>query len=176
MRIKEVNIQRYGPLPKFFVNFDEGVHVIYGLNESGKTLLIDAIMKMLIGGKQFHNSLGRVERTPEGYITIDQDGKEIQLDDDVTLTTLMNISPEELRNVFVIRDADLHITDEDKFYERVQDKIIGLRSSDIRRIITALRDRGRLTPKKGLSDDRKYGKAKRTLYEAKGLRKEIIEY
>ncbi|GAG87093.1 unnamed protein product, partial [marine sediment metagenome] len=133
MRIKEINLQHYGPLPKFNKEFDEGVHLIYGLNESGKTLLIDAIMKMLIGGTKFHSSLRRVEEKPSGHIIIDKDGKEIKLDEKENLETLMKIGSDELRNIFCIRDADLQISEETEFYERTQDKIAGLKSADLRR-------------------------------------------
>lgn len=177
MRIKEINLQHYGPLPKFIKEFDEGVHIIYGSNESGKTLLIDAVMKMLIGGgKKFDPSLGRVEDFPSGYVLIDKDGEEFKLDSNESLEDIMEIGSDELRNIFCIRDADLQITEETKFYERTQDKIAGLRSSDIRRIISALRGKGRLTPGGGLSDSAGNYKAKSVYSEASSLITEISTY
>ncbi len=145
MRIKEINLQHYGPLPKFNKEFDEGVYLIHGSNESGKTLLIDAVMKMLIGGTSFHSSLRRVEEKPSGYIIIEKNGEEIKLTDEETLEFITEINSEELRNIFCIRDADLQISAETEFYERTQDRLTGLRSADLRRIIKALKVNGRLT-------------------------------
>jgi len=176
MKIKEINLQHYGPLPKFNKEFDEGVHIIYGSNESGKTLLIDAVMKMLIGGKKFDSSLGRVEEFPSGYVLIEKDGEEFKLDSKESLEDIMEIGSDELRNIFCIRDADLRITKETEFYERTQDKIAGLRSSDIRRIISSLRGRGRLTAGGGLSDSAGNDKARSVYSEASSLVTEISTY
>lgn len=177
MRIKEINLQNYGPLPKFIKEFDEGVYIINGSNESGKTLLIDAVIKMLIGGgKKFDTSLDRVEDFPSGYVLIDKDGEEFKLDSKESLEDIMEIGSDELRNIFCIRDADLHITDETKFYERTQDKIVGLRSSDIRRIISALRGKGRLTSKGELSNSAGNNKARSVYSGASSLVSEISTY
>jgi len=176
MRIKEINLQHYGPLPKFIKEFDEGVHVIYGSNESGKTLLIDAIMKMLVGGKKFHSSMDRVEERPSGYVLIDKDGEEIKLDEKENLETLMEIGSDELRNIFCIRDADLQITEETEFYERTQDKIAGLRSADLRRIIKVLRAKGRLTDKGHLANSKGTYYARSVFTDARKLISEITAY
>jgi len=176
MRIKEINLQHYGPLPKFIKEFDEGVHVIYGSNESGKTLLIDAVMKMLVGGKKFHSSMDRVEEKPSGYVLIDKDGEEIKLDEKENLETLMEIGSDELRNIFCIRDADLQISEETEFYERTQDKLAGLRSSDLRQIIKALRAKGRLTDGGQLANSQGTNYAKSVFTDARKLISEIADY
>lgn len=176
MRIKEINLQHYGPLPKFNKEFDEGVYLIHGTNESGKTLLIDAIMKMLIGGPNFHSSLRRVEEKPSGYIIIEKDGEEIKLTDEKTLETITEINSEELRNIFCIRDADLQISEETEFYERTQDKLTGLRSADLRRIIKALRVKGRLTDGGQLANSKGTNYAKSVFTKARKLISEINAY
>jgi len=176
MRIKEINLQHYGPLPKFNKEFDEGVYLIHGTNESGKTLLIDAIMKMLIGGTKFHSSLRRVEDKPSGYIIIEKDGEEIKLTDEKTLETITEINSEELRNIFCIRDADLQISEETEFYERTQDKLTGLRSADLRRIIKALRVKGRLTDGGQLANSKVTNYAKSVFTKARKLISEINAY
>lgn len=127
MKIKEINLQHYGPLPKFSKKFNDGVQIVNGSNESGKTLLIDAVMKILIGGKKHDPSLSRVDEIPTGYIIIEKDGEEIKLESEETLEKIMDIDSDELQNIFCIRDADLRITDETRFYERTQDKLANLR-------------------------------------------------
>lgn len=177
MRIKEVNIQRYGPLPRLSYSFEEGIQPIYGPNESGKTLLVDAILKFLIGRKRgWHDSLNRVEGTPAGFILLEDNGKEIKLEQEQTLSDFLEVNPEELKNVFIIRDADLRIDDEDVFYERVQDKIAGLRTTDIRSIQEHLKKRGRLTDGRSISNAAKHNKARSKLTSAKKLQKDVESY
>uniref|UniRef100_A0A7C4NVJ1 YhaN AAA domain-containing protein n=1 Tax=Thermodesulfobacterium geofontis TaxID=1295609 RepID=A0A7C4NVJ1_9BACT len=80
MKIKEFLINRYGPLkikePILLDNFN----LIWGKNEEGKTLTIEALIKLLIGEdiKNFEN-INRIEEKPEGYVIIkDSSGKEIK--------------------------------------------------------------------------------------------------
>ncbi len=177
MRIKEIYIQQYGPLQRNSYSIQKGIQPIYGLNESGKTLLIDAILKRLIGKKTgWHKSINRVEGTPEGFIILEDDGKDIKLEPEQTLSDFLDIDPEELRNIFVIRDADLRIEEEDVFYERVQDKITGLKTTEIRTIQNEFKKRGRLTPGLGLSNSAEHSQARSKLSSAKGLGAEIKRY
>lgn len=176
MRIKEINLEHYGPLPKFSKTFDDGIHIIYGSNESGKTLLIDAVMKLLTGGTKFDSSLNRVEETPSGYVLIDIDGEEIKLDSNKSLEDLMGIGSEELRNIFCIRDADLQISEETKFYERTQDKLAGTKSSALRQIIKALRAKGRLTEGGQLANSKGADYVKTVFTDTRKLISEITDY
>jgi len=133
-------------------------------------------MKMLIGGTKFHSSLRRVEEKPSGYIIIENDGEEIKLTDKETLKNITEINSEELRNIFCIRDADLQISDETKFYERTQDKLTGLRSADLRRIIKALRVKGRLTDGDQLANSKGTNYAGSVFTNARKLISEINSY
>lgn len=50
MRINEVFIQRYGSLLRpFHAKFKKNVCIVCGPGGSGKTLTIDAVLKMLLG-------------------------------------------------------------------------------------------------------------------------------
>jgi hypothetical protein len=150
MKIKEVFIKRYGPLRPFSVKFEKNTSIIFGPGGSGKTLTIDAILKILLGedAKEYVRH-GEIEETPAGYLVIEKDGVEYTLDERKHLQDIpdLAVDPSELKNIFVIQDADLQITAEDKFYGRVINKLIGVRTEDIRRIEDELRKRGRLTPK-----------------------------
>lgn len=65
MRLKEMYIERYDPLNRFRIKFRQGVQPIFGDNESGKTLLVDCILKMVSGKGVGWNSL--LDRDAEGY-------------------------------------------------------------------------------------------------------------
>lgn len=178
MRLKQVNIERYGPLNKVYLRLGKGVQPVFGENETGKTLCVDALLKMLTGkGAGWDPSLDRVEETPEGFPVLEDNGKEIKLEKGETLADHLAIDAREFRNIFVIRDADLNIPEEDVFYERVQDRITGLRSKDIRRIIEKLVELGRLTKeKKEISNASAHGKAAGNIAEARKLRENIKKY
>lgn len=177
MRLKEIFIRRYGPISGLHLRLAAGLQPIYGLNESGKTLVIDALLKKLIGlGVGLDPLLDRVEETPEGYIVLEDKGQEIKLGENETLATYLTIEPDELRNIFVVRDADLRIAGEDIFYKRVTDKITGLRLEDIRKIKEQLRDSGKLTDGLKISRKASHFKAKNQLESAEKLRDEVKEY
>ena len=150
MRIKEIFIQRYGKLRPFHTTFKKNTCIIFGPGGSGKTLTIDAILRMLLGKDAVRFLRHKeVDETPAGYLVIEKDGKEFKLGEDKHLSDVpgLELDPAELKNLFVIQDADLGISDEDKFYGRVTNKLIGVRTEDIRRIEDELRKRGRLSPK-----------------------------
>jgi len=177
MRLKEVFIRRYGPISGLHLRLASGLQPIYGLNESGKTLVIDALIKRLIGLEVGSDPLlDRVEETPEGYIVLEDKGQEMKLGENETLATYLAIEPDELRNVFVVRDADLRIASEDIFYNRVTDKITGLRLEDIRKIKEQLRDSGKLTEGLKISDTATHSKAKSQLELAEKLKNDVEQH
>jgi len=177
MRLKEIFIRRYGPISGLHLHLAAGLQPIYGLNESGKTLFIDALLKKLIGiGAGSDPQLDRVEETPEGYIVLEDKGQEVRLGENETLAAYLTIEPDELRNILVVRDGDLRIVDEDVFYKRVTDKITGLRLEDIRKIEEKLRDSGKLTDGLKISDTISHLKAKSQMDSAEKLRDDAIKY
>lgn len=177
MRLKEIFIRRYGPISSLHLPLTAGLQPIYGSNESGKTLIIDALLKRLIGlGVGMDPILDRVEETLEGYIVLEEEGKEKKLGANETLATYLAIEPDELRNIFVVRDADLRIEGEDVFYKRVTDKITGLRLEDIRKIKEQLRDTGKLTDGLKISKRSSHFKAKSQLESARTLKGEVKKY
>jgi len=178
MRLKQVKVERYGPLNQVYLPLGKGVQLVFGENEAGKTLCVDALLKMLTGkGAGWDSSLDRVEETPEGFVVLEEDGREVKLERGKTLADYLAIDAREFRNVFVIRDADLNIPEEDVFYERVTERITGLRSKDIRRIMEKLMELGRLTKgKKTISDATACGKAASNLAEARKLQEDIKKY
>jgi len=178
MRIKEVFIQRYGPLRPFHAKFKKNACIVFGPGGSGKTLTIDAILKILLGedAKEYIRH-GKIDEIPSGYLMIEKNGEEYKLDERKHLEDVpgLKMDSSELKNIFVIQDADLEISDEDKFYGRVTSKLIGVRTEDIRRIEDELRKRGRLTPTLEICGKHPYN-FKRKLKDAKELRDEINTY
>lgn len=178
MIIKRIKIDRYGPLNNIDLIIDTNFQPIFGINESGKTLILDFITKKLLG---LHVSkddiLDRVDEFPEGFIVLFDGNEELKLERDVALTNYLPVTHDEIRNIFLIRDSDLKLYEEDKFYERITDRLTGIRSSDIRKIIKKTLEFGRLMPeKKELSNKAIYNKVKGKLGRAKKLRKSVNNY
>ncbi|MFW6138456.1 MAG: ATP-binding protein [Spirochaetota bacterium] len=146
MRIKEIYLKRYGPIQNLTIKPAPGLQLVFGMNEAGKTLTIDAILKSLISGKlkEFEN-INRVSENPEGYIVVEQQGKEIKLSEKQTLSSYLEVESEDLRNLFIIRDSDLSIRDQANYFKKVTDRLTGLKTDLIENIQQGLARFGRLT-------------------------------
>ena len=184
MRIRQLHVTRYGPMAPF-ENDDLGAFtLIYGPNERGKTLLIDAIIRLLFK-KELRKTLrrhfgvgsrnmNRVSENPEGFIVLETKDTEHKLESNETLNDVVpvTINPEDFRNVFVVRDGDLSLRDEDKYYSRVSEKLTGLRSSEIEKLMRAVQKRGRLRsamPESDLANNLEQGKLADKVREAEVL-------
>jgi len=148
MFLKEFSIRRYGPLPDYGKRILGHFNLFYGSNEEGKTLTIDALLKMLFEKKvRFFKGVARVDEFPEGYIILENgERQEFKLPEAGTVSTLFNLSPEEFGNIFVIRDSDLSIYGEDQFYRSITGRLTGIRSEEIKDIKRELQELGSITP------------------------------
>jgi len=174
MKMKEFSVIRYGPLPNTgrvsLHNFD----LFFGKNEDGKTLTIDALVKLLLGrNTTYFENIDRVEENPEGYVIVEDDeGKETKLPEKGNLTEMIGLTPSECRNIFVIRNSDLSIADESRFYTNVTDRLTGLRTEEISVIKEILRELSKITPS-GAFRDIKGEKLKTRIENAIGLAEKV---
>ncbi|MEE9270510.1 MAG: AAA family ATPase [Candidatus Krumholzibacteria bacterium] len=150
MRIRAIRIDRYGPLVDFSAGDLANFTLVYGANEQGKTLLLDAILKLLFKkdlkrqSKHFSN-IARVSDPPEGFLVLEHDGREINLTRKDSLPDHLPVTWVDFRNIFVVRDSDLSMVDEKDYYVAVSEKLSGLRTSEIEDIKQVLQTKGRLT-------------------------------
>ena len=182
MRIKEFAIIRYGPLPDTERILLNNFNLFFGKNEDGKTLTIDALVKLLLGRNiRDFERIDRVEEIPEGYVIIlDDKGKEIKLPEKGNLTKAIDLTPSECRNIFIVRNSDLSIArdiaQESDFYTNVTDRLTGLRTKAISSIKRKLQDLGKLTRAESgaeLSDKKDFGNIKSRLSKASKLIEKI---
>lgn len=174
MKIKEFSIMRYGPLPNTGRISLHNFNLFFGRNEDGKTLTIDALVKLLLQRdiKDFER-IDRVEESPEGYVIVEDDkGKEVKLPEKGNLTRVVDLTPSECRNIFIIRNSDLSIAREGEFYTTVTDRLTGLRTEELSKIKEILRENGKITPS-GMFRDIKDEKLKTRIEEAENLIEEI---
>jgi len=170
MKIKEFRIIHYGPLPDTGRVALRSFNLFFGGNEDGKTLTIDALMKLLLGQNiRDFKHINRVEENPEGYAIVEDDkNKEIKLPEKGNLTEVADLTPSECRNIFVIRNSDLHVARESEFYTNVTNRLVGLRTEELDETREILRGLGRITPS-GMFRDIKGEKLKTRTEKAKIL-------
>ncbi len=157
MRISEFHITRFGPVgyekPFTLSNFT----LFWGKNEQGKTLTIDALVKLLLGkeAKRFIR-IDRVDEKPSGYAVVTVDSERYKLPEKGVLTDVCGLSEAECRNIFIVRASDLSIEKDSRerekereadFYAALTDRLTGLKTEQIGKIKKALKNLGKLTPK-----------------------------
>jgi DNA repair exonuclease SbcCD ATPase subunit len=97
-----------------------------------------------------------------------EDGKTLK----GVLPKVLDLTPSECRNIFVIRNSDLSIAGEGDFYMDLTDRLTGLRTEEISKIKEALREMGKVTPG-GLIRDIKDEKLKTRLTKTETLLDDI---
>ena len=147
MRIKKISISRYGPLSNLELDPGDGIQIICGKNEAGKTLTIDAVVKMMLKGRvKDFEYIDRVAEDPEGYIILEDDKKnEIKLSIKKGLSEYLNLGSIDLRNIFIIRNSDLTIKEKGDYFKNITDKLTGLQSERLDKILVLLKEYGKLT-------------------------------
>jgi len=150
MKITQFSITRYGPL-----NFQStyklaNFNIFYGPNESGKTLTVDALIKLLLqaSNKQLikdFEKIDRVDEKPEGFVVVEDNGKELKLPEKGKITELSKLSTSDFRNIFIIRSSDLGMSKEFEFYNSLTDKLTGVHASQIEKIKENLYEIGEIT-------------------------------
>lgn len=175
MRLKEFSITRYGPLQNGGKVLLHTFNLFWGKNEDGKTLTIDALVKLLLGRnvKDFGRSIDRVEEKPEGYAIVEDDkGKEIKLPEKGDLAKVVGLTSSDCRNIFIMRNSDLSIAAEGEFYADVTHRLTGLRTGEISKVKGALGEIGKVT-ETGVFRDIKEEKLKTRIEKAQQLVSEI---
>lgn len=153
MKIKEIRVHRYGPLADFVLTEPGDFTLLFGPNESGKTLLLDAILRFLLHGRReqalFWNR-DRVEHEPNGFVDIQHEDQVLRFPDDGSLPDLLGIQAEDLRNILVVRASDLHVQEgeQKEYYAALTDRLMGIHREPMQRIIDKLLEIGRLTEQK----------------------------
>ena len=180
MKIKEFSILHYGPLADTGRVQLKNFNLFWGKNEEGKSLTIDALVKLLFGRntKEFEK-INRVEELPEGYIIINNEEKNIKIPENGYLPEIIDLSSGECSNIFIVRDSNLapflNKSTEGDFYLSIIDHLTGLRSGEIEKIKKEILDIGGITPT-FLFKDTKDERIKSRFEDATALLKEIEKF
>lgn len=178
MKITEFQIDRYGPLHHPRTECDGGLEVYYGPNESGKTLLLEGLLRMLDPDiESTMDGIDRVRDPPAGYLVVESGDEAYQLGDGQVLGDVAPVTPTHLRNIFVVRDSDLRIRQHHQFYDSVTEQIGDLHTSEIEAIQDRLVELGRLQPKqRNVSSAARYDDAGKVRDDARKLAGDLRDY
>ena len=179
MRITEFEIDIYGPLAGTGSIKLGDFNLFFGRNENGKTLTIDALIKFLVGKKAKDFKADRVDGEPNGHVKIliggdsrDRTEKTLPYDGDlpgITKSLPAPLSSSDFRNIFIIRNSEVFLSAEADFYTKVTERLVGLRTSDLKKIKKNLLEIGKLTPGMDFRDDEKSAKLKKRINRAAEL-------
>ena len=180
MRIDAIDLYRYDPLEGIRLDFEDDLTVVAGDNESGKSMLIEAMLQLLdpqLGSGMRPPRRGR--RDPTGVV-------ECRIGDDALLCDgegvrfgdAIDLEAQYLDSIFVVRDADLALTDDpDGYYGSIADILGNVQLDEIEAIDERLKEVGGLTPTNlKLTSKQDLGAPKTVRADLTGCIDEIDEY
>lgn len=178
MRLLTAEVDRYGPLYDCRPPCRDGITVVSGPNEAGKTLYLEALLQLLEPAVADVMDPGpRVETPPAGRVVVEHRGEHFECDGSTTLCSVTPIEPAHLPSVFVVRDGDLRLPGERAYYASLVETLGDVHTTEIERISSALKDRGRLTDARlQVSSDRSHDSAGEVLTDAADLASDVREY
>ncbi|MGM0441079.1 MAG: ATP-binding protein [Elusimicrobiota bacterium] len=188
MDIKEFAITSYGPLKVPRPVKTGKFNLIFGSNESGKSLLLDALVKLMLDKKvnaspkgtnaRFFQNIDRVDEFPEGYVRLKLNGKEFKLPEAGNLKELTGLQPGDCSNIFFVRNSELSLFEKGdrKYFENVTDRLTGIRINEIAKILEKIRERAHVTPGYNLQNRKESNHLKDRWEKAKECLEQIEEF
>jgi len=174
VKFTRIEIDDYGPLQGFSLQNPGRFNLLFGSNETGKTLAIEAIWKMLWSRyvKKLEGT-NRVEENPRGFLRMEVGGKEFRLPDAGNLDALIDMTPDLFRNTFIVRNSDLAIEKEGDFFSQVTSRLTGLKTNEIEKIEEAVLEISSLTGTLKFKDDAGSRKLKTRIDKAERAKEEV---
>ncbi|MCD2200156.1 AAA family ATPase [Halobacterium sp. KA-4] len=178
MRLKTAEIDRYGPLYDCRPPCNDGITVLSGPNEAGKTLYLEALLQLLEHDiADIMDPSPRVSEPPTGRVVVENGGDQYECDGTTSLCDISAIEPSHLQSVFVVRDSDLKLPSYQGYYTSLIEKLGDIHTTEINAIQSELIDRGRLTETRlNISSDQSYNNAGGVRDSAEDLADDIRDY
>ncbi|MFB6115519.1 MAG: ATP-binding protein [Candidatus Nanohalobium sp.] len=184
-RIKRLNVSHYGPISDVDLELGSGLNAFYGKNESGKTLLVESITKMLLDDSSKFKGIGRVPQQPNGLLTVERGGREFDAAQEDIEEIFGDVSAEDVKNALVVRDFDLRLPERDndfgngEYFKDVTDRVLGSKTNKIQALRGEISDIGLLTndtSNSKLTDRKNDDKLRSRREDAKKLKQDIEEF
>lgn len=178
MRLAEAVVDRYGPLRACEPEPGDGITVVAGPNESGKTLYLEALCRQLAPDVvDYLRSAPRVTDDPIGRVVLDVDGERHEMTDEGRLGDVTPVEPAHLHNLLTVRDGDLRLPDGDEYYTSLVDHLGDIHTAEIERIREELLEAGRLTASRlDLTDSEPHDHARSQRDDAAALADDVEAY
>lgn len=174
MKFTRIDIEDYGPLQGWSLQEPGNFNLLFGRNEAGKTLAIEAIWKMLWSKHaQKLEGADRVEERPRGFLRLEIENGNIRFPDSGNLGEKTDLTPELCRDTFIVRNSDLNIKREGDYFSDVTSRLTGLKSAEIEKIKKEIRNLAYLTDTLKIKNDASSDKLKDRLDTAQRLTGEI---
>lgn len=151
IRISKINIKQFGLLKDMELGlYPFKATIVYGDNESGKTMLLDAILDALFSIKKMsedvdgfdrylvnksvsdESSIDAVNLVSEnemkmfnGTIEMEIDNKRVTFPQEKSLDEIVSIPSLFAKNIFVVREGELRFGKEDEWWDLVKNKLSG---------------------------------------------------
>ncbi len=180
--MKRLKISHYGPLKDVDIELEEGLNAFYGSNESGKTLMVEALMKMLADDAV---DRGRIDQDPNGFLTVETQDGEFDAGQQQLKDLFGDLEPSDLRNSLAVRDEDLRRPDKandfgkNSYFNDVTDRVLGSMTSKIEDVRDSISDLAFLTNSTAdakLENRKETGKLRDKKQRAETLLEEIEEF
>lgn len=176
VRLLTAEIDRFGPLKSCHPECNDGITIIGGPNESGKTLYLEGLLQLLDPAvSDYFDPDPRVDGSPTGRVVVTNGSERHTLGEGTALSEISPITPDNLHNLFVVRDSDLHLPEGTDYYTRLVERLGDIHTTDINRIREDLVEEGRLT-KKNLNLANRELDTKRVRNSTRSLANEIEGY
>jgi len=174
VKITGVQIDDYGPLQGWELSQPGGFNLLFGHNETGKTLLVEAIWRFLWGRQgKIMPGTGRIDQPPRGFIRLQIAGSEVRFPDGGALDSRVELTPELCRDTFFVHNSDLSIPGEETYYNQITSRLTGLRSGEIEKIREQVRRQAGLTPGLNFKNDEGSGYLKSRLEQGQATLDQI---
>lgn len=176
MRIREIIIENYGPVKKFYRKCHD-VELVYGSNETGKTALIDALTTALFqkrsifdGQDRFHDSL--LQGESRITVIVEDLGRDYIFPGQHKFEKIINLPHYHLARLFIIRAGDLSLREDRKWQDKVKEFLSGI-PVNVEKIKEKIGEEVGLTPG-GDWSDRRAIRRKSEIEEKRKRREELL--
>jgi uncharacterized protein YhaN len=150
VHIEKIEIRKFAAIEDFEIK-PTRLTVIRGDNDSGKTMLLDAILDALFSGRvkqQYPRSLGRYkDEDKEVRIQIESKGGNFTFPEEVGLERLKNFPAIYVPNLLVIREGETAFYSEERLWEIIKENLSGM-AGGLHKVVETIRDEVGITPQK----------------------------
>lgn len=207
IKIKKISIKQFGILKDFELDLGNyGLTILHGNNESGKTMILDAILEALFLIKRINSNLSEQgnnaileealnnkasnsgiirfnnhENSFNGTVELDIDNSVIIFPQKEPLDKVLSIPLIFAKNMLVVREGELHFNYADNWWSSVKNRISGF-SGDYGKIVNQVMESvgvtidGESIKKSGQSVDDQYETLDKKLKALQAAKTDIKEF